>query len=211
MSIRSAALVSISILLGAAQASAAAEPAPAPTAGTWHPYERSFVFMGFTSMYSCDGLGDKLKLLLREAGARDDLKVSAGCSDPSRGPSRIATARLRFHTLMPNDAAQALSVAPVKGEAPAAPEPGLGVWKSVEIRDRKPWTVEDGDCELVEQFARELLPLFATRNVDSQMRCIPHQRSIGGVNLRFESFAPLPAPKAPKAPKTAKGGAAAAQ
>ncbi len=54
--------------------------ADAPSAGepgVWQKHQYSFAFMGFTSTYSCDGLADKLKLLLIAAGARHDVKSRA--------------------------------------------------------------------------------------------------------------------------------------
>ena len=42
--------------------------------GVWQKHEYSFAYMGFTSTYSCDGLADKIKLLLITAGARQDAK-----------------------------------------------------------------------------------------------------------------------------------------
>src|SRR5258708_4005214 len=59
------------------RASSADEPA-ARERGVWQKHEYSFVFMGFTSTYSCDGLADKLKLLLTAAGARPASTSQAG-------------------------------------------------------------------------------------------------------------------------------------
>ena len=53
--------------------------------------------------------------------------------------------------------------------------------------------------ELVEQFAHDLLPKFTTRNVDSRMSCTPHQLSLGGINLKFESLAAVPESEKPAA------------
>jgi len=161
--------------------------AEAPVTAVWVPHEVSFSYMGFTSYYSCDGLETKLKLLLRTSGARADLRVSASCSDMSGGPSRLSNARLRFHTLAlqaPTDVKEAL-------------QPALGEWRTVSLRNRLPSGLSEGDCELVEQFDRELLPLFTVRDRVSQMNCIPHQRSFGGLRLQYSVLAPIPEPKTP--------------
>jgi hypothetical protein len=165
---------------------AAAAPDEVPAAGIWQPHEYTFSYAGFTSHYSCDGIADKLKQLLRAAGAREDLTVRGSCSDPLGGPSRIAVARVSFHTLAP-----AVAGTPPPAGAAAAP----GAWKVVEFRDREPSWVESGDCELIEQFDRELLPLFATRDRHSRMTCVPHTVQLGAISLRFEVFAPLPKPR----------------
>jgi hypothetical protein len=161
--------------------------AEAPIAAVWVPHEVSFSYMGFTSYYSCDGLETKLKLLLKVSGARPDFKVAASCSDMTGGPSRLSSARLRFHTLAvqaPADVQEAL-------------QPGLGEWRAVSLRNRLPSGLTEGDCELVEQFQRELLPLFTVRDQVSQMTCIPHQRSFGGLRLQYSVLAPIPEPKTP--------------
>jgi len=201
-------------LAAAAQPPVSAATVAAPVEGIWQRHEQTFTFAGFTSHYSCEGLADKLKLLLQDAGARDVKAVGGGCFGPggTEGPSRISSARLTFYTLAP--VAAAAPAAPSKPAAAPAreigrkapllgkkaePQAGVGAWKTVKWSARSPRELDEGDCELVEQFARELLPAFTTRNVDSHMSCTPHQLSLGGVNLKFESLAGLPEPEQPAA------------
>ena len=56
-----------------------------------------------------------------------------------------------------------------------------------------PRVLEPGDCELVEEFRDLLLPMFAVRNIDSNLTCVPHQVSAGGLRLGFETFVAAPA------------------
>jgi hypothetical protein len=183
------------LLLGGLMSSFAviAEPAVsgdattvAPIAAVWVPHEVSFSYMGFTSYYSCDGLESKLKMLLTASGARSDLKVIATCSDVSGGPSRLSSARLSFATLALQAPADSKDV----------PVPALAEWRTVSLHDRTPAGLTSGDCELVEQFAHELLPLFTVRDQVNQMSCIPHQVSIAGIRLQYSVLAPIPEPKA---------------
>jgi hypothetical protein len=183
---------------------ALAAAAEAPVTGVWVHHEYDLSYMGFTSYYSCEGLEEKLKQLLLAAGARDDVKVRASCSNPTGGPSRISSAHVSFYALAPAPAAAPPAAA--KAEAPAreigrpapaikaaaAPEAGVGAWKSVEFGTNQPLWLESGDCELVEQFDRELVPMLTTRNHTSHMTCVPRQVTLGGINVRFESLAPLP-------------------
>ncbi len=158
----------------------------APVPGYWVKHEHELNYVGYTSQYSCDGLRDTLKQLLRAAGARDDAKVVMACSNPIQGPSRIAIAKVSFYTL----ALQPPAPAAGKPAEPAAP--GVGAWRRVEFRAAHPFWLQEGDCELVEHFDRELLPLFTTRNRISHMECVPHEIVVGGLSLEFESLAPLP-------------------
>lgn len=179
--------------------------ADAPEQGVWLKHEYQLTYMGFTSHYSCDGLADKLTLLLKAAGARPDARVDGFGCDRAVGPSRISSARLTFHTLAPESAVPRPKPAPPTAparqlgkDAPklkvgdAPPEPGVGAWKSVEITAGRPYYVDPGDCELVDQFSREVLPKFTTRNVESRISCVPHELSVGQIYLKFEVLAPLP-------------------
>jgi hypothetical protein len=169
---------------------AAAEEAPLP--GVWQRHEYVLSHTGFTGSYSCDGIAQKVRLLLLAAGARDDLKVVGSCTSPVGGPSRIATAHIAFSTLMPEQGATAAPARPAGASPEAAPEPAVGAWKTVEFRDGKPSWLEPGDCELVERFDREVLPFFATRDRQAHMTCTLHEYALGAISLRFQSFAPLP-------------------
>jgi hypothetical protein len=138
--------------------------------------------MGFTSTYSCDGLADSLQRLLLAAGARQDAHSRPGtCAAPAGRPDKFARADLTFYTLAPNGDAKV-----------AGGEPGLGLWRPVEISIRSPRELANGDCELVEQFRAQVLPMFTTRNIDDHTTCVPHQESGSVINLHFESFAAAP-------------------
>jgi hypothetical protein len=191
--------------------------ADAAEEGVWVRREYTFTYMGLTAYYSCDSLAGKLRILLDVAGARDDAKVSPrGCID---GPDRIQpvpSARMVFHVFVPKELApQPPKKAEEKPSPPArqlgrdAPklkrvdleaEPGVGAWRRVEFDGRRPRRLEAGDCEVIEQFVRQVLPMFHTRNVQDDMRCTPGRVSASDVRLSFEA---LGAP--PKADVTPRG------
>jgi hypothetical protein len=157
-------------------------PPAAPDRGVWQKHQYSFVFMGFTSTYSCDGLADKIKVLLTAAGARRDSKSRPGaCASGFGRPDKFARAELTFYTLAPSSDATAADGKPVDG-----------TWRSVSFSARKPRELGVGDCELVEQFRSNVLPMFTTRNVVDRTTCVPHQESGSAINLQFESFAAAP-------------------
>lgn len=161
------------------------------TVGHWQSHRYSFQFMGFTTTYSCDGLADKLKVLLRAAGARSDVKSQPGaCASGFGRPDKFARADLTFYTLAPA----------VPGDAAASAKPVDGIWRSVMFGRRSPRELAIGDCELVEQFRDKVLPMFTTRNVASNTTCIPHQESGTTIDLKFDSFVAVPAKKGAAAP-----------
>lgn len=172
------------LVLGACCAGgfAFANPGVTPEGGVWVKRHYDLQFMGFTSTYSCDGLAGKLKVLVKAAGARSDLKASPGaCASGFGSPDQFANASVTFYALVPSSKAK-------PDEANGSPD--QGIWQTVEIAPRKPLELQPGDCELVEQFRDHVLPLFTRRNVDERITCIPHQQSGSSYFLRFEVFRP---------------------
>jgi hypothetical protein len=169
------------VVAGAAFADPPAAPAE-HSPGVWQKHEYSFQYMGFTSTYSCDGLADKLKILLVAAGARADAKANPGaCAAGFGRPDKFARADLSFYTLAPDGAAAAADAKPVDG-----------AWRPVSISPRSPRGLQIGDCEIVEQFTSLVLPMFTTRNVASKTACVPTQESGSDINLQFDAFVAVP-------------------
>jgi hypothetical protein len=161
---------------------AMADSPVASSVGSWQEHKFSFQYMGFTSTYSCDGLADKLKVLLLAAGARPDAKSWPGaCASGFGRPDKFARAELTFHTLMPLDSSSAADAKSVQG-----------TWRPVAFSARSPRELQIGDCELIEQFFNQVLPMFKTQNVMNSTTCVPHQQSGSTINLKFESFSAVP-------------------
>ena len=185
-----AVMAAMAFAAAAADSVSADAPAesPAPQAASWQSHTYEFHYMGFTATYSCDGLADKLQLLLRVAGARADAKVIPSCVRGYGVPDKLVEAKVVFSTLQ-------LANATSPAASASAAKSVQGAWRQVELAPQHPFELQAGDCELVEQFRDTLLLMFATRNVKSQITCVPHQAS-GGFGLSFEVFAPLPKAKA---------------
>jgi len=179
LSMRAPTLAACSLLLSAAalaQAPPQASPAP-PAWAVWTPKELRFVYMGFTSHYSCDGLRDKMRVILLQLGARPDMKLrETPCAGQLGRPTEFPGVTVNMNVLTPFDAA--------KTNAAETPLPAH--WKSVEIStDRDPLR-EAGDCELIEQVKSLVLPLFTARNIEYRSTCIPNQLQVGGTLLKAE-------------------------
>ena len=157
-------------LAAAAGVSQAAEPLP------WKQQDLHFHYMGFTSIYACDALADRLKDLLVQSGARKDAKARPSCSQPT-GPDRMAAARLSFSTL--------------SGD-PKADAPSGAIWKKVRFANSGLRDLQNGDCELMEQFRDEVIKkAFTTRNLKSNTMCFPHQAN-QRFEIEFEVLVPAP-------------------
>ncbi len=175
----------------------AAAPAPAdtgsPTWAVWTPKELRFVYMGFTSHYSCDGLRDKMRSILLQLGARPDLTVrEVPCSGLAGRPTEFPGVTVNMNVLVPWDAAK----------APPNATPIPAHWKNVQISTDRDPLMEAGDCELIEQVKSRVLPLFYARHIDYHSNCIPNQLQVGGTQLKADV---LIADEPPAQPGAARG------
>ena len=125
------------------------------------------------------GWPDKLKILLVAAGARRDAKSQPGaCANGFGRPDKFARRQLVFYTLAP-------TAADASAEPSRSMPPG---GRCHSLRARR-GNSASGDCELVEQFRNNVLPMFTTRNIADHITCVPHQLSGSNIDLRFESLA----------------------
>jgi len=154
-----------------------AAQSPPPAWGVWTPKEFRFIYMGFTSHYSCDGLADKMRSILLQLGARPDLRIrQMPCSGALGRPTEFPGVTVNMNVLVPWDATSATAtVTPVPAQ-----------WKMMELSTERDPLREAGDCELIEQVKAHVLPLFSTRNVDFRSTCVPNQLQIGGTRLNAE-------------------------
>lgn len=166
----------------------AAENAPAPVgepqSAVWTEKELTFVYQGFTTRYSCDGLRDKVRSVLLDLGAeKKGLKVmQLGCSSPTGRPDPFPGVRVKMRVLQPADSPEAAKA--------ADPTPVAAHWKPVDLKLRDNFTTDSGECELVEQIRQKIVPSFAARNVDLQTTCIPHQATAARPILKMEVLVP---------------------
>jgi hypothetical protein len=160
---------------------AAADDASIPA--VWKEQRVDFVYFGQTSRYTCTGIRDKLRAILRTLGARRDISaVAVGCDDTG-GPHQLHNQSPSVHLVF---------------SAPSAPE---GAARPVlDARYEAFWITADafrnmelGDCELVEDFMRQVLPKLATRNVRQDITCIPYQLSGSHYSVRGEVLKEVPA------------------
>jgi hypothetical protein len=171
--------VLLTVTAWAAPHESGAPPARAESA-VWTPRELSFVYQGFTTTYSCDGLRDKVRSVLLELGAREDLQVSESpCLSLGR-PDPFPGVRIKMNVLQPA----------ADESATAGTQSVPAHWKSVDLIPQRDAVSAAGDCELVEQVKQSILPLFATRNVEYSSNCVPHQLQIGATRLRAEVLVP---------------------
>jgi hypothetical protein len=72
---------------------------------------------------------------------------------------------------------------------PAGARPGLGArWQSVDLLQNRELLGAAADCELIEQIAQRILPLFTVRNVDYNATCQARNLLPGATRLKADAL-----------------------
>lgn len=193
----------VAVAGGAVAAGTTAGPAPVAEGtkvnAVWVESDRSLTYMGFTTHYSCDGLEDKVRDILRMLGARPGFKVtSSGCVNLN-GPEVMP--RVRIKAALPQEASPEVLAAlpkPAAGAKPQGKQPAAdaskpfpATWRTVQFRDSALGDVQDGDCELMDQLIKEVLVPMGVREVPgSSVNCVPHQLTLGAVTVQLRVLQP---------------------
>lgn len=158
--------------------------------GVWQHHKAGFDYVGFTSLYTCDGLESHVLEILRHLGARKDIHVSAsGCPGPYNTPSRTARVDADFYT-----------VAPIPDAS--APDAVKARWTALEVTPRRPGFMGDGDCELI-QAMKDLITTknFTLRNLEYRTDCVPHELTLDAFAVKGQVLKAVPSvPAAPAQP-----------
>ena len=193
----------------------AAEPgSPEPVQAIWKNQEFAFFYQSQTTFYSCASLEAKLVRLLKVLGAQKP-SVKVRSVDCQSGPVR--TPRVFVNVTAPVEAtAEAIAerdkgkskrelAARVRGEKedPEALAPFPAQWKLVSL-SRGAVDLEPGDCELIDELRRKVLPKLAIRIVKDGTHCMPQQLTLGQPQLQVQALVALPKPDQPQPEKSNK-------
>ena len=183
----------------------AAEPgSPEPVPAIWKHQEIAFYFQSQTTFYSCSSLEAKLERILKALGVpKPYVRVRAvDCQGgPVRMPRVTATVSAPVEATpaalaeRDKDKSKRELAARVRGESedPAALAPFPAQWKRVSL-SRGAVNLEPGDCELIDEIRRKVLPKLAVRLVENGMQCTPGQVSMSQPQLEVEALVALPKP-----------------
>jgi hypothetical protein len=178
---RLASAAAVTTLLAAVPALATAQDG---VSAVWVPRHVQFIYQGFTTHYSCDGLRDQIRTMLEKLGAQDLEVREFGCIRVM-GPTAFPGVQVSMRVLVPASSADA-------AKQKDAGAPVQAYWKQAVLMPVNAPLDEEGNCELIEQFKETFLPLFTTRNIDYGSTCVPHQITLG-THLSAEVLAPPPA------------------
>jgi hypothetical protein len=144
----------------------------------WEVHQVKFRYVGFSTLYTCDSIERTLIRLLKLLGARDDVRAEASCSHGSQ-PDRFHRVKLAFAIPVPADKTDiSREIIPAK-------------WEEVKIVSHRSRHLDTGDCELLEQFERQVLSSLQVRNISRKTRCIPRQQNLSIASLRLTTLKAL--------------------
>jgi hypothetical protein len=166
----------------------------------WKPQQVNFEYRGYSTTYSCRSLENKLELILRSVGAREDVQLRSYACDEQIGIARfeillqspVIASEDNLRELTTHDAKDDL-VARVNGEKlpSAADMPRFAaVWKTVSFARDPRMRLDRGDCELVQQLRRQILPRMSVQIVKDNVRCSSSMGNIGPPRLTVSALVP---------------------
>jgi hypothetical protein len=160
-----------------------------PIAAVWKEQRLRFFYMGRTSRYTCDGLRDKVRAMLLELGARRDVRIEAQGCEGSAARSRLGAPGPRLNIVF-----SAPSPAGAKGKPPHAGDSGAVAarFEAFTITSDAFRNMGIADCELVEEFAHQILPRLVTRRLQQDIACLRVQQSGGRFLVRGEILRAVP-------------------
>jgi len=206
-------------LAAAQQVSAQATAAPASAAdqattvmAVWVQKEVDFPYKGLTTYYTCDGIRDKVRTVLRYLGARPGFKVTVrSCVNDVGGGRSLggvetmpwvyitaalpqpATPELLAELAKPDPKAELIARA--TGKASATEEATAqfpATWRRVQFRGKPTGPVQLGDCELMDEMAAVAFAQLGARVVEDLTSCVPRQVNPGSIRLTLEVLQPVP-------------------
>jgi hypothetical protein len=175
-----------------------------PVQAIWKHQEITFYFQSFTTFYSCTGLEGKLERIMRELGVHARVKVrSADCPTSVARMPRVVMRVVGAVEATPEALAERDKnksvrelVERVRGKSDHpldSLEQFPAQWRRVSLT-RGRLNLEPGDCELIEEIQKKVLPRLAVRIVNDDVRCTPNQLSLGQPRLEVDALVELPKP-----------------
>jgi hypothetical protein len=145
----------------------------------WKKQEISFVYRGGASAHTCGGLRTQLRNLLLALGAHETTTVTTVKCDHAAPAQKIAIVIASpFDAASQNLAAMAapdsrrVLVARVRGEDLEATPPTFPArWRTISFANAMRLRLSPGDCEVLRQLQRDVMPRLSVRVLRDRMRC----------------------------------------
>jgi hypothetical protein len=194
-------LCAIAAMLSGGIAGAATEPDESVEA-VWKAQQLEFVYRGYNTLYTCGALQDKLEKILTYLGAREDLELHGYECDDLSGIARfqvamqspVAATEENVRSVTTYDSKQQLIARTHGRQLPSAEnvERFPAVWKTISFAQDRRLRLKRGDCELVEQLSRQILPRMSVTVVRDDIFCSPAFGNIRPPRLIVSALVAVP-------------------
>jgi hypothetical protein len=146
----------------------------------WKVYQIRFHYFPFSTFYSCDGIERKLERLLMILGARDDARVEMKCfgNEDLRRRREQRSYRLLLAFAMPVPA----------DKTDISKETFPAEWHETRVAGNISSRLDGGDCELVEQFQRYVVPQLEVKAKSRSLHCVPMRRPSNNLRVRMTAL-----------------------
>lgn len=194
----------LTALLAIVPAAVNADSTREQVSAVWKHQQMSFEYRGYSTMYSCRSLEDKLQIILRTVGAREDVRLQSYVCDEQLGIARfqismqspVIASDENIRELTTHDSKDELAARVNGAQLPGAAdlERFPAVWKQVSFARDRQMRLERGDCELVEQLRRQILPRMSVQIVKDNIRCSSAFGNVGSPRLIVSALVPAEDP-----------------
>lgn len=190
--------------LGTAAPAPDAAPPPGTVPAIWIEQKVSFNYFATTTHYSCDGLRDKIRWILRQLGVLDGSRVTVRSCDHSRGP-RLAPL-VRIELVVPQrvtpELLATLADSRSRRELLARVRNERFVVGNTEAQfpartrrvafDDDAWRsrIQPGDCELLAQLRDKVFVPLGMNIVEDRINCSPGHVVRGSIDIDLEVLEP---------------------
>lgn len=166
--------LSVGLLSSLGLTSALAADNSAAQQAAWKSQDLSFPYMGFTTLYSCTGIEDRMEQFLKQLGARSDVRVSAlNCAGDQVSKSLSTRIRVSVPSASGGEG-EKFEVKPSTVTLRANPQGNSG----------------PGNCELLEQLRDRVLPELGLKVVGDDLHCTPGQATGAAGTLQVAALLP---------------------
>ena len=174
-------------------------------AAVWKAQQLDFEYRGYNTTYSCRSLEDKLEIILRTVGAHENVRLQSYICDERLSIARfqitmqspVIASEENIREITTHDSKDELG-ARVKGEqlpGAADVERFPAVWKQVSFARDRTMRLERGDCELVQQLRKQILPRMSVQIVkDNTKSCSSAFGNISTPRLTVSALVPAKPP-----------------
>ena len=180
----------------------------------WVEQEAEFAYIGVTTFYSCNGIRDKVRQILRSVGAGRDSKVTVRGCIKQNGPEIQPYVKIRaalpqaatseLLTRLETERTSHQSASRVQAAGSGADEAAAtfpAQWTRVIFRQTHNSVVKDGDCELMEHLVKHVFVPMGLRVVEgSTLDCGLREVSVFSVDLKLDVLKAVPGAAAAPAP-----------